>query len=117
MSTFQPKVLIQFDPDKYFPKDSDEDKALINSSLNKLEKLWIYINNQIENDPYFLGGEYSICDMLFMMQAIGAENQPSSFNHLPKIKLLIKEVAEREAAKKILAIHRVSQMTDIMCTW
>lgn len=117
MSTFQPEVLIQFDPDKYFPKDSDEGKALINSSLNKLEKLWIYINNQIENGPYLLGEEYSICDMLFMMQAIWAENQPSSFNHLPKIKLLMKEVAEREAVKKVLAIHKVSQLTDITCTW
>ena len=117
MSTFQPEVLIQFDPQKYFANDQIMQKRLMGASLNILEKIWKYLDESIVPGPYFLGGRYSICDMLFVMQAIWKENQPGTFDHLPNVRQLMKTVLARPAVKKVLATHDVEELSQLATTW
>ena len=113
MSTFQPEVLIQFDPDKYFPDDRAMQKRLMGASLDILEKIWKYLDESILPGPYFLGCRYSICDMLFIMQAIWKENQPSTFDPLPNVRRLMKTVLARPAVKKVLVTHDVEALSQL----
>ena len=117
MSTFQPEVLIQFDPQKYFPNDQIMQKRLMGASLDILEKIWKYLDDSIVPGPYFLGGRYSICDMLFVMQAIWKENQPATFDHLPNVRQLMKTVLARPAVKKVLATHDVEELSQLATSW
>ena len=117
MSTFQPEVLIQFDPDKYFPDDRAMQKRLMGASLDILEKIWKYLDESILPGPYFLGCRYSICDMLFIMQAIWKENQPSTFDPLPNVRRLMKTVLARPAVKKVLVTHDVEALSQLASTW
>lgn len=117
MSTFQPEVLIQFDSEKYFPTDKVMQDQLKRSSLAKLEGIWRKLDQVVESGPYFLGRDYSICDMLFIMQAIWEENQPSTFGHLPNIKHLMKAVLARSAVKSVLNIHQVEELAEVASAW
>jgi glutathione S-transferase len=71
MSTFQPEVLIQFNVERYFPTDESMQQALKSASQHELEILWHIIDDALESGPYFLGEEYSLCDMLLWTFAIG----------------------------------------------
>jgi glutathione S-transferase len=117
MSTFQPEVLIQFDSEKYFPTDKVMQDQLKRSSLANLEGIWRKLDQVVESGPYFLGRDYSICDMLFIMQAIWEENQPSTFGHLPNIKHLMKAVLARPAVKSVLNIHQVEELAEVASAW
>ena len=117
MSTFQPEVLIQFDSEKYFPTDKVMQDQLKRSSLDNLEGIWRKLDQVVESGPYFLGRDYSICDMLFIMQAIWKENQPSDFGHLPNIKRLMKAVLARSAVRSVLKIHQVEELGKVASAW
>ena len=117
MSTCQPGVLIQFDSEKYFPTDKVMQNQLKRSSLAKLEGIWRKLDQVVESGPYFLGRDYSICDMLFIMQAIWKENQPSDFGHLPNIKRLMKAVLARSAVRSVLKIHQVEELGKVASAW
>ena len=69
MSTFQPEVLIQFDPQKYFPNDQIMQKRLMGASLSILEKIWKYLDESVPG-PYFLGVATASAICFFVMQAI-----------------------------------------------
>ena len=117
MSTFQPEVLIQFDSEKYFPTDKEMQDLLKRSSLDNLEGIWQKLDQVVNPGPYFLGRDYSICDMLFIMQAIWKENQPRDFGHLPNIKRLMKAVLARSAVQSVLKIHQVEELGKVASAW
>jgi len=113
MSTFQPEVLIQFNAERYFPNDEAMQQALKSSSLEQLEYLWQIIDDALEPGPYFFGQEYSLCDMLFLMQAIWAENQPTKLSQFKNCLRMMKTAFQRPAVKRIIAIHEIEHLTDI----
>ena len=113
MSTLQPEVLIQFNPEKYYPEDVEQQNRLKQASLSQLDKIWRIIENALTSGPYFLGNNYSICDMLFVMQAIWQENQPSNLPSLPRCLDLMQNVLERPATKKILQVHGIEHLADL----
>jgi len=51
MSTFQPEVLIQFNAERYFPKDESLRQALKSASLRELETLWSIIDDALKPGP------------------------------------------------------------------
>ena len=112
MSTFQPEVLIQFHPEKYFPTNKAMQDSLKKSSLSNLQVIWQKIDQALDSGPYFLGDEYSLCDMLFIMQAIWKENQPPTFDNLPNISRMMRKVLVRPAVRTILRIHQVEHLVD-----
>ena len=113
MSTFQPEVLIQFHAERYFPDDPAMQQALKSASLHELEKLWQVIEAALDPGPYFLGEDYSICDMLFLMQAIWKENQPSDLSHYPNSIRMMQTAFARPAVQRIIQIHQIEALTAI----
>ena len=59
------------------PNDDAMREKIMAASLRELEPIWRVIDDALDPGPYFLGAEYSICDMLFLMQAVWTENQPA----------------------------------------
>ncbi len=113
MSTFQPEVLIQFHPERYFPDDKKLSDALLQASLRELEKFWKVIDDALAVGPYFLGSEYSICDMLFVMQAIWTENQPEDLAAYPNTVRLMRKAFERPAVQRVMQTHGIMQLTQL----
>jgi glutathione S-transferase len=113
MSTFQPEVLIQFNAERYFPKDEAMQQALKSASLRELEFIWDVIEDAFEPGPYFLGDNYSICDMLFLMQAIWTENQPADLTHYPNSIRMMRTAFARPAVLRVIAIHQIEDLTKI----
>ena len=113
MSTFQPEVLIQFNAERYFPDDEAMQNALKQASMKEIAKLWEIIEGALSPGPWFIGGEYSICDMLFVMQAIWKENQPDDLAAFPNCSRLMRVAFERPAVQRILAEHQIKQLTEI----
>jgi glutathione S-transferase len=113
MSTFQPEVLIQFNVERYFPEDISMQKALKSASLRELEILWRIIDDALEPGPYFLGENYSLCDMLFLMQAIWVENQPVDLTQFPACRRMMLAAFARPAVQRVIAIHQIEHLSDI----
>jgi glutathione S-transferase len=113
MSTLQPEVLIQFNAERYFPDDESMQQALKSASLRELEFIWDIIEDAFEPGPYFLGDNYSICDMLFLMQAIWTENQPADLTHYPNSIRMMQTAFARPAVQRVIAIHQIEDLTEI----
>jgi len=113
MSTFQPEVLIQFNVERYFPDDAPMQQALKTASLRELETLWRIIDDSLEPGPYFLEKEYSLCDMLFLMQAIWVENQPADLARYPACQRMMQAAFARPAVQRIMAIHQIESLAEI----
>ena len=86
--------------------------SLKKSSLSNLQEIWQKIDQTLDPGPYFLGDDYSLCDMLFIMQAIWEENQPPTFDNLPNISRMMQTVLVRPAVKTILCSHQVEHLVD-----
>ena len=113
MSTFQPEVLIQFNAERYFPDDPSMQQKLKSASLRELELLWKIIEDTFRPGPWFLGESYSICDMLFLMQAIWKENQPLDLASYPNSIRMMQTAFERPAVKRVIAIHQIENLTEL----
>lgn len=111
MSSFQPEVLIQFHPERYFPRDESMRQALKSASLRELEALWRVIDDALEPGPFFLDEDYSLCDMLFLMQAIWVENQPAELARNANAVRLMKTALERPAVQRVVTAHRIDHLT------
>lgn len=113
MSTLQPEVLIQFHPERYFPGDAAMQAKLMQASLRELEPIWRVIDDALDPGPYFLGDDYGICDMLFLMQAIWTENQPADLGDYPNSVRMMRTAFARPAVRRILAIHGIEHLTRL----
>jgi glutathione S-transferase len=113
MSTFQPEVMIQFNAERYFPDDEPMQQALRAASLRQLEFLWQIIEDALAPGPWFLGEDYSICDILFLMQAIWKENQPSDLAKFPNSIRMMQTAFARPAVQRVIAIHRIENLTRL----
>ena len=113
MSTLQPEVLIQFHPERYFPGDETMQQKILAASLRELEPVWRVIDDALDPGPYFLGDEYSICDMLFLMQAVWTENQPPDLGDYPNSVRMMRTAFDRPAVQRILAIHDIEHLTKL----
>jgi len=113
MSTFQPEVLIQFNAERYFPDDKGMQAALKSASLKELEFIWKIIDDAFVPGPYFLGDEYSICDILFLMQAIWRENQPADMSKFPNSVRMMETALERPAVQRVLDIHEIQHLKKL----
>lgn len=101
MSTFQPEVLIQFHPEKYFPGDPEGQRKLRRASRGWLQKIWRVLDDAIGRGPYLLGELYTTCDISFAMQALWRENQPPDLSCFPNARRCLKTVLERPAARRV----------------
>jgi glutathione S-transferase len=113
MSTFQPEVLIQFNVERYFPTDESMQQALKSASQHELEILWRIIDDALESGPYFLGEDYSLCDMLLLMQAIWVENQPDNLSEFPNFVRMLKTAFKRPAVQRVIATHEIEHLTQL----
>ena len=102
MSTFQPEVLIQFHPEKYFPEDADAQDALRQASLPWIDRIWRVLDDAIGEGPYILGELYTTCDISFAMQALWRENQPPDLPRYPNARRCLRGILERPAARRVL---------------
>ena len=113
MSTFQPEVLIQFNAERYFPREVSMQQALKSASLRELETLWRIIDDALKPGPWFLGERYSLCDMLFLMQAIWVENQPSELAQFPNAVNMMRGAFKRPAVERVIAAHGIEALSKI----
>lgn len=113
MSTFQPEVLIQFNAERYFPDDEAMQNALKQASMKEIPKLWKIIDDTLSPGPWFLGEEYSICDMLFVMQAIWKENQPDALSAFSNCSRLMKTAFARPSVQRVMAEHQIEHLMEI----
>ena len=113
MSTLQPEVLVQFHPERYFPDDNEMRTNLLRASSRELDGIWRIIDGQIGDSDYFLGEDYSIVDMLFVMQALWTENQPSNLLACSNAVRVMENVFARPAVRRTLDIHGVTELADI----
>jgi glutathione S-transferase len=113
MSTFQPEVLIQFHAERYFPQDETMQQALKAASLRELNIFWKVIDDALAPGPFFLGEDYSLCDMLFLMQAIWAENQPADLSLYPACRRMMQTALQRPAVQRVIDIHQIEHLTDL----
>ena len=113
MSTFQPEVLIQFNVERYFPAEESMQQALKSASLRELETLWRIIDDALKPGPWFLGHEYSLCDMLFLMQATWVENQPAELTQFHNTVNMIRGAFKRPAVERVIATHGIEALSNI----
>ena len=113
MSTLQPEVLIQFNAERYFPEDADLQDTLRAASLRELEFIWKIIEDAFEPGPWFVDDNYSICDILFLMQAIWTENQPADLSQFPNSVRMMKTAFERPAVQRTIEIHGIKHLTKL----
>tara|TARA_B110000259_G_scaffold89106_1_gene103651 strand:+ start:32824 stop:33483 length:660 start_codon:yes stop_codon:yes gene_type:complete len=113
MSTFQPEVLIQFNVERYFPDDKVMQEALKEASRRELKFIWNVIDHALTPGPYFIGEQYTICDILFLMQAIWTENQPADLSIYPNALRMMKTALKRPAVQRILEIHDIRHLANL----
>ena len=113
LSTFQPEVLIQFNAERYFPEDDALQDSLRAASLSELEFIWKIIEEAFEPGPWFVDDNYSICDILFLMQAIWTENQPADLSQFPNSVRMMKTAFERPAVQRTIEIHGIKHLSKL----
>ena len=113
MSTFQPEVLIQFHAERYFPRDGTMQQALKAASLRELDIFWKVIEDALTPGPFFLGDDYSLCDMLFLMQAVWTENQPADLSRFPACRHMMQTAFTRPAVQRVIETHQIEHLTHL----
>ncbi len=114
MSTLQPEVLNQFHPERYLPGDLENQQTLLASSRLKLEQIWQTIENGLDGRQHNFCGQYSICDMLFAMQALWTESRPDNLQRYPNILENLNAIYSRTAAKTVLREHNVENLAMLI---
>lgn len=112
LSSFQPEVMIQFHPERYYPDDKEKQSEIMLSSAKELKQIWKIIDDSIAATPYFLGDEYSLCDIMFLMPALWEESQPDNFANYPNTLQMMQTTLERPAVQKILDIHQIRGLAE-----
>ena len=113
MSTLQPEVLIQFNIERYFAEDKSMQESLKQASLRELEFIWKIIDEALTPGPYFIGKEYTICDILFLMQAVWTENQPKDLSNYRNAKRMMETAFTRPAVQKVMEIHEIEYLMEL----
>lgn len=116
LSSFQPEVMIQFHPERYYPDDKEKQSEIKVSSARELEEIWKIIDSAIVANPYFLGDEYSLCDIMFLMPALWKENQPGDLTNYPNILGMMQTMVKRPAVQTILDIHGIRHLAESIQT-
>ena len=111
MSTFQPEVLVQFNAQRYFPDNVEMQESLRLVSSKELKVIWRIVDDALSPGPFFLGENYTVCDMLFAMQALWKENQPSNLADYPNTVKQMTSVFSRPATQRVIAQHGIDHLT------
>ena len=114
MSTLQPEVLNQFHPERYHPNDLDSQNKLRASSMVKLEQIWHSIEDRLNSLQHYFCETYSVCDMLFAMQALWTQSRPGNLQQYPNILKNLTTIYSRPAAKTVLHEHDVENLADLI---
>lgn len=72
-----------------------------------------YIDDALNPGPCFLGDRYSLCDMLFLMQAIWVENQPTELAHFPNAVNMMRGALTRPAVERVITAHGIEALSKI----
>jgi glutathione S-transferase len=112
LSSFQPEVMILFHPERYYPNSNEKQAELKISAFRELENIWKIIDEAVSTGPYFLGDDYTLCDMMFLMPALWKENQPENIANYPNILNLMQKAIERPSVQKIVDIHGIRDLAE-----
>ena len=112
MSTFQPEVMIQFHAERYSPDNESMQQVLRAASLRELETLWKIIEAALDPGPRFLSETSSICDILFVMQAIWKEHRPLHLASHPNSMRMLRTALERPAGQRVMRIHQTERLAE-----
>ncbi len=105
VSTFMPEELIQDGPAVFLPENEQAQRELMLESMNRLRGIWSVLDEGIIG-PYFLGEQYSTCDISFAMQALWPSAQPpEGLASYPNAHACLKRILERPAVKEVLRQH------------
>lgn len=105
-NTFQPEEQIQSDASVYLPDNKSGQNQLKQVSMDRLRHIWSVLNDGIMG-PYFLGEQYTTCDISFAMQAHWPECQPpEGLSNYPKARECLKRILDRSAVQKVLGVHK-----------
>ena len=114
MSTLQPEVLNQFHPERYLPDDPQGQQKLLASSMLKLEQIWQTIDDRLHSSQHYFCEYYSVCDMLFAMQALWSESRPGNLQRYPNILENLDTIYSRPATKTVLREHGVEYLAHLI---
>ena len=114
MSSLQPEVLNQFHPERYFPDDTAGQQKLLVSSMLKIERIWQLIEDRLQSTKGYFCESYTICDMLFAMQALWIESQPGYLHKHPAILKNLSTIYSRPAVKKVLDEHGAENLATLI---
>ena len=109
-STLQPDVMIQFHPEFYFD-DAKTRTRFQRASMERLTKVLATLEAALDPGPYFMGGQRSLLDYLFVLQAVWPEIYPNAIDDYPRIHALVKSLLERPAVKKVHDLHMATAKT------
>ena len=109
-STLQPDVMIQFHPEFYF--DDAETRARFQAaSMERLGTVLTTLEAALDPGPYFMGGQRSLLDYLFALQAVWPEVYPTAIEDYPRINHLVTSLLQRPAVKKVHELHMAAAKT------
>ena len=113
VSTLMPEELIQDSTSVYLPGNEVGQNELRFESMNRLRRIWAVLDQGIEG-PYFLGDQYSTCDISFAMQALWPSCQPpEGLSSYPNALDCLKRVLARPAVQEVLRQHNREYLADI----
>ena len=105
VSTFMPEELIQSQAYVYLPNNEQAQTELRLESMNRLRDIWSVLDQGIQG-PFFLGDQYSTCDISFAMQALWPECQPpEGLGGYPNALDCLRRILARPAVQEVLRQH------------
>ena len=114
MSSLQPEVLNQFHPERYMHDDTAGQQKLLAASMLKIEKIWQLIETRLQSNKGYFSESYSVCDMLFAMQALWTQSQPECLQNYPGILNNLSTIYSRQAARQVLHEHDVEHLATLI---
>ena len=112
-STLMPEELLLEEPHVYLPANAAARTELVAAATGRLRSIWAVLNDGIVG-PYFLGDQYSTCDISFVMQALWPSCQPpEGLGKYPNARNCLKRVLDRTAAQKVLDQHGKTELATI----
>ena len=105
--TLQIAYQMTFYPERH-STDPGHIPAVIDKARERLDRVWGYIDESLDSEPYLLGENISACDLYAYMLATWHPMGEAAFlATVPNVARVVARVTERPAVKRAMAIHIV----------
>ena len=106
-NTIQPEILMYYYSDRY-TTDPNGAATVKQAATRRLQDWFAIVEAGLGDGPYFMGAQYTVLDVFYLMLVRWGRYLPTPPVDLPKTGALVRRVLDRPAVQKVIAAEGIT---------